>query len=147
MKNKLKSHVLQSSDLKSVSSCPASPLRERTHRRPEEKVLVQAAGGARLSLCSTRLSVTPALLSASLLCHETQPGSLGEALLDGHVGEEVRELLDNSHVHLRAEGDVQQVELRTRLQELLQRGGAHQPSACRGRGGRGGRRERSRKRG
>lgn len=58
------------------------------------------------------------------------PGSLSETLLDGHIGEDTRELLDNPRVYLRAEGDVQQEELRTRLEEFLQRGGAHQPSAC-----------------
>lgn len=47
-------------------------------------------------------------------------GSLSEALFDGNIGEEIRELLDNPHVYLRAEGDVQEDELRTGLEEFLQ---------------------------
>lgn len=58
-------------------------------------------------------------------------GSLSEAFLDGNIGEEIRELLDNPHVYLRAEGDVQEDKLRTGLEEFLQWGGAHQPSTCR----------------
>lgn len=56
--------------------------------------------------------------------------SLGKALLDGHVGEESAELLDDAGVHLRAEGHVQEEELRTRLQQLPQGGGAYHPGAC-----------------
>ena len=48
------------------------------------------------------------------------PGSLSETFLDGHLGKEAGEFLDNPHVYLRAEGDVQEAELRTRLEEFLQ---------------------------
>lgn len=52
--------------------------------------------------------------------------SLSEALLDGHLGEEAGELLDNPHVYLRAEGDVQEEKSWTGLEEFLQWGSAHQ---------------------
>lgn len=57
-------------------------------------------------------------------------GSLSEALLDGHVGEGAWELLDDPHVYLWAERDVQEEKLRTRLEEFLQRGSTHQPCTC-----------------
>lgn len=47
-------------------------------------------------------------------------GSLSEALLDGHIGEEAGELLNDPHVYLRTEGDVQEEESWTRLEEFLQ---------------------------
>lgn len=56
--------------------------------------------------------------------------SLGEALLDGHIGKKARELLDDPRVYLGAEGDVQEAYVRARLEELLQRGSAHQASTC-----------------
>lgn len=56
--------------------------------------------------------------------------SLSEALLYGHIGEDTRELLDGSRVDLRAEGDVQEEELWTGLEELLQGGGTHQAGPC-----------------
>lgn len=62
--------------------------------------------------------------------NETTLGSLSEALLDGHVGEGAWELLDDPHVYLRAERDVQEEKLRTRLEEFLQRGSTHQPCTC-----------------
>lgn len=62
--------------------------------------------------------------------NETTLGSLSEALLDGHVGEGTRELLDDTHVYLRAEGDVQEEKLWTRLEEFLQWGRTHQTSTC-----------------
>lgn len=52
--------------------------------------------------------------------NETTLGSLGEALFDCHFGEEARELLDDPHVYLRAEGDVQEEKFWTRLEEFLQ---------------------------
>lgn len=48
------------------------------------------------------------------------PGSLSETFLDGHLGKLAREFLDDPHVYLRAEGDVEEEELRTRLEEFLQ---------------------------
>lgn len=47
-------------------------------------------------------------------------GSLSEALLDGHIWEAARELLDNPHVYLRAEGDIQEEKFWTGLEEFLQ---------------------------
>ena len=47
-------------------------------------------------------------------------GSLSEALLDGHFGEETGELLDDPRVYLRTEGDVQEEKSWTRLEEFLQ---------------------------
>ena len=47
-------------------------------------------------------------------------GSLSETFLDGHTGEEAGEFLDDPHVNLRAEGDVQEEKPRTRLEEFLQ---------------------------
>lgn len=47
-------------------------------------------------------------------------GSLGETFLDGHIGEKTGEFLHCPRVYLRAEGDVEEDEPRTRLQELLE---------------------------
>lgn len=52
--------------------------------------------------------------------------SLSKALLYGHIGELSGELLDHTHVDLGAEGDVQQAQLSTRLEQFLQRGRTHQ---------------------
>lgn len=46
-------------------------------------------------------------------------GSLSEALLDGDIGEEARELLDYPHIYLGAEGNIEEEQLRTRLEEFL----------------------------
>lgn len=51
--------------------------------------------------------------------NETLLESLSEALLDGHIGKEARELLNDSRVYLGAKGDVQEVKLTTRLEEFL----------------------------
>lgn len=56
--------------------------------------------------------------------------SLCEALLYGHVGENTGKLLDNSRVYLWAEGDVQEEQLWTGLEELLQGDRAHQAGTC-----------------
>ncbi|KAG7240639.1 hypothetical protein INR49_026694 [Caranx melampygus] len=48
--------------------------------------------------------------------------SLSETLLDGNIGEQATELLNDPHVYLGAEGDVQEEKLRTGLEEFLQRG-------------------------
>ena len=56
-------------------------------------------------------------------------GSLCEALLDGDFREEGRELLDDAVVQLGAEGHVQQQQLGTRLQQLLQGLWTHHPGA------------------
>lgn len=56
--------------------------------------------------------------------------SLSETFLDGSIGEEATELLDDPCVYLAAEGDVEEKKPRTRLKELLQRGGTHQSCSC-----------------
>lgn len=56
--------------------------------------------------------------------------SLSEALLDGHVGEEGRELLDDPGVYLGAEGDVEEEKLWTRLQKFLQGSSANHSRTC-----------------
>ena len=71
----------------------------------------------------------PPPASSGLQGNETMPGSLCEALLDGHIGEEARELLDDPHVYLRTEGDVQEEKSWARLEEFLQGGSTHQPCA------------------
>lgn len=47
-------------------------------------------------------------------------GSLGETFLDGHIGKKAGEFLHCPRVYLRAEGDVEEDEPRTRLQEFLE---------------------------
>lgn len=56
--------------------------------------------------------------------------SLSKTFLDENIGEEAGQLLDDLHVYLGAEGDVQEKKFRTSLKEFLQRGSTHQPCAC-----------------
>lgn len=114
-----------------------------TSRKRKIQRLIQKRAGRRYLMASdpTRLHFGAVSDGKSLLSprtgrwNEMTPPppprrSLSEALLYGHVGEETRELLDDSHVYLWAEGDVQEEELRTGLEELLQGGRTHQTGAC-----------------
>lgn len=83
-------------------------------------------------LCFGAVSAATSILSLhTRWWNEMTPRSLSETLLYGDVGEDTRELLDDSRVYLWAERDVQEKELWTWLEQLLQGGRTHQAGTCR----------------